>query len=105
MSANMVLSCFMPAPRAGRRLQKLHKRAPRYSAAPLSSFDTSALQYGYFLLPEARLLPFRDESGAVNINLVSRSLEQVASGEVEAIGGRRWGGRPDRALCWQSLHG
>lgn len=56
-----------------------------YSNAPLATIDIKALKSSRFLLPEQRQLPFRDDSGAVNLPLTAESKRQLEAGEVPGV--------------------
>lgn len=50
-----------------------------YSAAPISTIDLSALAASRFILPDERLLPYRDATGAINVHLLRQSLQHAES--------------------------
>ena len=54
----------------------------KFSNTPLCTIDVLALKPSRFLLPEELQLPYRDEAGLVNVELLRRSMEQVSSGTV-----------------------
>ena len=54
----------------------------KFSNTPLCTIDVLALKPSRFLLPDELQLPYRDEAGLVNVELLRRSTEQVSSGTV-----------------------
>jgi len=77
-----------PAHAATPKFQTRHSGANdtvvQYSEAPAESIKISKLSSSRFMLQQARLLPFRDDMGRVNTNLVRKSIEQIRSGAVSA---------------------
>ena len=55
---------------------------PKFSMAPPLTVHTTALKESRFLVPERRLLPFRDEKGRINVGLVELASRMVREGRV-----------------------
>lgn len=69
----------------------------RYSDASPDTIDISSLRKSHFLLQRERQLPFRDDDGAVNLQLVERALRDIAAGTIQCPPD----GIRQRLLGWQ----
>ena len=56
-----------------------------FSTAPLATIDIAALKSSRFMVAEKRLLPYRDETGAVNLALAAESKRQLEAGEAASV--------------------
>ena len=56
----------------------------QYSNEPIDSINEASLKSTRFLLPEARLLPYRNAAGEVHLGLLEKSMKLIGSGKVTA---------------------
>ena len=58
--------------------------ATTYSNTSLDTIDVDSLKSSRFLLPDKRLLPYRNAAGDVHLGLLEHSMKLIQSGTVQA---------------------